>query len=599
MGEEFDSANLPNMIATINPDGTEVKTNTNEVSSLRLTEFPEPDFVGEGILGIDGNTYYQKIDCEGTPIHINDAVLILTDDKQYIRKDFMYCGRILRFWRTPDDKRRCLINWYQRREEVPQESKPFLLQRELLLTEKTDTIPVDSIKTTIKVYESPEALGPIANVPVEVLTDEFFCNRGFLVSRLEFVALSTITRLMKQTEDVIERVEGFSKYDMAKARLQLSNVQSVAGRVNEIDKISKTLVRFLNQKGRGDCLYISGVPGTGKTLCVREVMKQLARDQLNADVLEFDFYEVNCLRLESPKEIFVEMWRQMAGEKLNSIAAQRALNDVFTNDPPQNYIILLVDEVDVLLTNQQNELYCLLEWAGLPKSHFIIICIANLMDLDARLKPKLASRFGKTAVKFYPYKYDELKEIINSRVGELDVFEDSAIEYCSKQIANYGGDARKALEACKRALDLIPENNCDNNGQLKKVALSNMTATIRELQATRSLTLLSKISEQQQIFLTAFLMDMRLTTRTVIPVRDVCRRHKIIQSQLEVKFPISQQAMLVIANQLVEMHIIKGIKETNVHENSTITLMCMEHDALQALNKEERFARFIGNVNPV
>ena len=598
---------------------------TQEISSLRLTEFPEPDFIGESRLGTDQNQYYNAINSENSIIRVNDSVLILTDDKQNIRKDFMYCGRIMKFWRTPEDKRLAKVNWYWRREEVPVESRTFLLHRELLMSEKTDDIPVDSIKCTITVFDSPEPLGNDANKPSETLTNVFFCNRGFLVSRHEFIALSTMMRLMKQAEDIVENVDGTSKYDLARAKLQLNYVQSVSGRKQEMDKIADTLQRFLLQNGRGACLYISGVPGTGKTLCVREVMKRLAREQLEANIPQYDFYEVNCLRYENPKELFVDMWYQMAGEKLNAAAAQKALNDVFMYDPPHSYIVLLVDEVDVLLTNLQNELYCLLEWVGLPKSYFIVVCIANLMDLDQRLKPKIASRFGKTAIKFYPYKASELNDIITSRVGDLGVFEKPAIEYCSKSIANFGGDARKALEACKRAVDLIPAENVEQqqqtlpeaegesvlseikeksekdkekekkSSQKKKttVTLNDMVQTIRELQATRALSLISKLSENQQIFLTAMLMDMRITNRSIVPVRDVCKRHKIIQQQLLVDPQLTPQMMLVIANQLIEMHVIKGIKDKFVNENSTMALMCMEHDALVALNKNPKLEKFV------
>ena len=594
----------------------------NYVSQYRLTDFPEPDFVGEYRLGTDQNQYYSAVNCEGTIIRLNDSVLVLTDEKQNIRKDFMYCAKIMKFWRTPEDKRIAKVNWYWRREEVPPDSRNFLLQRELLLSEKTDEIPVDSIKMPITVYDSPEPLGTDANKTSEVLTNVFFCNRAFLVSRHEFIALSTINRLMKQAEDYVENVEGTSPYDLARAKLQLNYVRTVAGRKLERIRLKEAIKSFLNRKGLGACLYISGVPGTGKTLCVKEVMKELAKDQLDAEIPEFDFYEVNCLRYDTPKEIFVDMWYQMAGEKLNSIAAQKALNDVFTNDPPHSYIILLVDEVDVLLTTLQNELYCLLEWAGMPRSYFIIICIANLMDLDQRLKPKLASRFGKSSVKFYPYKASELQDIINSRVGELDVFEQPAIEYCSKQIANFGGDARKALEACKRAIDLIPaenqiaqqqelpvaegesediqdkinEENKDQTTKPKrktKVTLTDMVQTIRELQATRSLSIISKLSDNQQIFLAALLMDMRITGRSIVPLRDVCKRHRTIQTQLLVKPALTQQMILVLANQLIEMHIVKTIKDKYATENSTIALMCMEHDAIIALNKNPKLENFV------
>lgn len=562
------------------------KTDNDAVNDFLLTDFPEPEMLGEGMLATDGSTYFQSILSEGNKINVNDSVLILTDDKQEIRQNFTYCGRIIKFFRTKDGQNLAKVNWYWRREELPIDAQSFLLQRELLLSERTDIIHTDSIKIKITVHSSPEPLGKDANKESEVLTDEFFCNRAFSTSRHEFIALSTMNRLLKQSEEMLANVEGATKLELAKAKLQLNFVHEVSGREAEIEKIMDKLCQFLLKNGPGDCLYISGVPGTGKTLCVREVMRRMAQEQLDANVAEYDYYEVNCLQLESPKDIFVEIWYQMSGEKLNATASRNALNEVFLLDPPLTYIILLVDEVDVLLTNQQSELYCLLEWSNLNKSRFILICIANLMDLDSRLMPKLASRFGKNSVKFFPYKHNELQNIINARVQDLDLYEQSAIEYCSKQISNIGGDARKALEACKKCLDMLQNED-------EKVNLDKMIASIKELQSTRALNLLNNLSMVQQIFLVALLQDMKVTSRTIVPVRDIIRRQLVLITQSKAIQPVSQQVLLHVGNSLVEMKVIKCIKETYMTANTSITLQCMEYDIKNVIKKNPLLSSYV------
>ena len=43
----------------------------------------------------------------------------------------------------------------------------------------------------------------------------------------------------------------------------------------------------------GSCMYISGVPGTGKTATVREVIKALQHAEDGGDVPKFKFIEIN------------------------------------------------------------------------------------------------------------------------------------------------------------------------------------------------------------------------------------------------------------------------------------------------------------------
>jgi origin recognition complex subunit 1 len=57
--------------------------------------------------------------------------------------------------------------------------------------------------------------------------------------------------------------------------------------------------------------------------------------------------------------------------------------------------VLVLDEVDYLISRSQKELYTLVDWPSKPKSRLIVIGIANTLDLPERLlMPRIASRFG-------------------------------------------------------------------------------------------------------------------------------------------------------------------------------------------------------------
>ena len=57
----------------------------------------------------------------------------------------------------------------------------------------------------------------------------------------------------------------------------------------------------------GACLYVSGVPGTGKTATVRQVVAELRGRVREGDLPNFTFVDINSLRLASPKHVYTHL----------------------------------------------------------------------------------------------------------------------------------------------------------------------------------------------------------------------------------------------------------------------------------------------------
>lgn len=60
-------------------------------------------------------------------------------------------------------------------------------------------------------------------------------------------------------------------------------------------------------------MYIAGVPGTGKTASVMEVMRGLLAGVKGGAVRPFRFAEINALRLPSPKHLYVRVAEALTG----------------------------------------------------------------------------------------------------------------------------------------------------------------------------------------------------------------------------------------------------------------------------------------------
>ena len=59
----------------------------------------------------------------------------------------------------------------------------------------------------------------------------------------------------------------------------------------------------------GQCLYVAGVPGTGKTAMVRQVMRGLRARADAGQLPAFRFVEINALRLPTPQHAYVQLHR--------------------------------------------------------------------------------------------------------------------------------------------------------------------------------------------------------------------------------------------------------------------------------------------------
>lgn len=54
-------------------------------------------------------------------------------------------------------------------------------------------------------------------------------------------------------------------------------------------------------------MYISGVPGTGKTATVTSVIRNLQELADDGDVPDFDYVSINGMRLTEPRQAYVEV----------------------------------------------------------------------------------------------------------------------------------------------------------------------------------------------------------------------------------------------------------------------------------------------------
>lgn len=184
------------------------------------------------------------------------------------------------------------------------------------------------------------------------------------------------------------------------------------------------------------CIYISGVPGTGKTATVTSVIRTL-RQQVKAKRLpDFEYVELNAMRLTEPRRAYVHIYRELTGKNVPWEEARSMLEHRFTqqqNNKKRTTTVLLVDELDILCNRRQDVVYNLLDWPTKKSAQLVVVTIANTMDLPERLlMGKVASRLGLTRLTFQPYSFSQLQQVITTRLTGTNSYKSEAIQLVSR-----------------------------------------------------------------------------------------------------------------------------------------------------------------------
>lgn len=394
---------------------------------------------------------------------------------------------------------------------------------------------------------------------------------------LDVAALENKLRAPK-THEVVETIfskikkQLYSSHDKEEIMKSGSFQDFLPARESEFASIYLSIYSAI-ESGSATTVYIAGTPGVGKTLTVKEVVKELQRSSDQNELPLFQFVEINGLKMVKPTDSYEVLWNKIMGEKLTWGAAMESLEFYF-NKVPRNKkrpVVVLLDELDALVNKTQDIMYNFFNWTTYENAKLIVIAVANTMDLPERqLGNKVSSRIGFTRIMFTGYTFEELKQIIEFRLKGLNnsfFYEDTttgsayiidpdeeangkplpshikkvqlrmtddAIEIASRKVASVSGDARRALKVCKRAAELAEQHYMNKHGYsyqgktispvddedeedandgdgVQTVHISHVMKALNETISSQSTKFISKLSFTGKLFLYALLKLMQKT----------------------------------------------------------------------------------------
>ncbi|XP_053856218.1 cell division control protein 6 homolog [Vidua macroura] len=241
-------------------------------------------------------------------------------------------------------------------------------------------------------------------------------------------------------------------YQQAKQVLHAAVPEQLQGRERE----TRILRQFLQEHVLGrrpGSLYVSGAPGTGKTACLSRVLLD-CKDKLAGSRTVV----LNCMALGSPQSVFPALAQQLGLPVATGRERIRSLEKHLTAQGPM--VLLVLDELDQLESKGQDVLYTLFEWPQLPSSRLVLVGLANALDLTDRSLARLGAHPGGSPrlLHFPPYTKEQLTRILQERLGQVagdPVLDSAALQFCARKVSAVSGDARKALDVCRRAVEVV------------------------------------------------------------------------------------------------------------------------------------------------
>ncbi len=281
--------------------------------------------------------------------------------------------------------------------------------------------------------------------------------------------------------------------------------ENIPHRDDQINQIASILAPILRGE-RASNLFLYGKTGTGKTLSINYVKKELlkrAKKNPKTDKIRIEY--LNCkLKKVSDTEyrILAELIRKLGEEVPTTGLPTEAVYNKFVDliDSEKQLIVLILDEVDQTIKKISSDfLYNLTRInSELSKTKLCIVGISNSLTFLEELDPRVRSSLSEEEIVFPPYDALQLRDILKKRSKQAfkkGVMEEGVISKCAAFAAREHGDARRALDLLRVAGELSEREGS------KKILLKHIDHANNKIEKDKMLDVIRTEPKQFQFVL--------------------------------------------------------------------------------------------------
>lgn len=312
-------------------------------------------------------------------------------------------------------------------------------------------------------------------------------------------------------------------------------------RDDEIKAVAEPLTPLL-KGARTSNLFLYGMPGTGKTVVAKHVLKYLGSRSANMKVKVALAYS-NTKIAGREYSVLVELGNALG---LNLPSTGLASGDLFgkirarINEDGINTVFVL-DEIDFLVKRHGDEILYEMTRANerLKKGSLGLIGISNDLKFKEFLDPRVLSSLSEEEIVFSPYTVEELKGILKERAREgfhRGTVKEAAINLCAAIAGSEHGDARRAVDLLRVAGEVAEREGADfvdeKHIRIAEQKIEQDTAT----EALRSLAV------HEKIIMYSIMLSEKGSTG------DIFDKYKELCKKLSVEPVTQRRAGMIISN---------------------------------------------------
>ena len=233
-------------------------------------------------------------------------------------------------------------------------------------------------------------------------------------------------------------------------------------RDEEIKAIAKTISPLL-RKEKPKNLFIYGKTGTGKTTCVKYVMKKINEIKERYEIKNFSLHYINCRIYDSRYKIMQNFLKVYYPEIEKSGFGISYFYEKLTHLLSQgNHILIVLDEIDMIKDLDELVYTFIRVNDEVGNGCLSIAGISNKLSFKSKLDTRSKSSLYETEIIFPPYDAIQLKGILQQRVKlafDENAVEEEAINMMAAITAQENGDARYALKLLYTTAEIAEEEN--------------------------------------------------------------------------------------------------------------------------------------------
>jgi cell division control protein 6 len=312
--------------------------------------------------------------------------------------------------------------------------------------------------------------------------------------------------------DVSNFLENFIKKESLfknKAALQSTyNPDEILHRDEQTTYIAKVLAPALRLE-RPSNLFIYGKTGSGKTLTVQTTIKQIQAIAAR-ELIPIKFIYINCKlkKVADTEYRLVAEITRFFGRSIppTGLPTDEVYNIFYkTLDSEKQVVVLILDEIDQLVKKIGDEVIYNLTRINteLKNAQLAIVGISNDIMFADNLDPRVKSSLSEEELVFSSYNALQIQDILKKRSTEAikeGILEEGVIAKCAAYAAREHGDARRALELLRVAVELAERKG------LLKITIKELDEAEEKIEKDRVLDIITTQPKQFQLVLYAILL---------------------------------------------------------------------------------------------